>query len=627
MTGTGYKLCSSALPLHRWRVYSRFSVPLTSKLCTARYASTQPIRIGCGSGFWGDTPTAVPQLVKRGKLNYLALDYLSEVTMSLLVAAQRKKPELGWCPDFVQTMGLVLPDIKKQGLRVVTNAGGVNPKSCMSSLMSLAAQMDVDLKVAVVTGDNAVTGKIDITDTECPNPSTIASANAYLGAGPISRALDLGADIVVTGRCTDSALVLGPLIHSFRWDTNNFDLMATGSLAGHLVECGAQATGGIFTDWEQVEGWENNGFPIAVCEPSGDFVITKPKGTGGLVSRGTVAEQLVYEIHDPANYILPDVVCDFSNVRLEETDDGVRVSGARGRPPTPFYKVGGTYQDGWKCTTACPIIGPKAGEKGHKTANAILRRCRAIFKLLNLEDFKRVHVQMLGMEEGYGANARPVKPREGVMWMSVHHSEKMALEIFAREIASAGTGMAPGLTTLVSGRPRPSPLLNFFSFLKPKENFDIQIELSTGHKETFVEAPVQSATPVSTEPSSKEPKENIDLSGTHSYKLSDLAFLRSGDKGDTCNIGVIARTPEIYPVLKKHITAAVVQEYFQHKFSADQTQDNCQRFELPGVQGLNFVLKNSLGGGGIASLTPDPQGKAFAQQLADYTISDVPKLV
>ncbi|ODN06511.1 hypothetical protein Ocin01_00190 [Orchesella cincta] len=618
------ELCSGALPLHRWWIGPR---PLTS-LYNVRHSSSRPIRIGCGSGFWGDTPTAVPQLVKRGNLDFLALDYLSEVTMSLLVGAQRKKPELGWCPDFAQTMALVLPDIKKQGIRVVTNAGGVNPKSCMSSIMSVAAQLNVDLKVAVVTGDDAMNGKINITDTDCPSPSTIASANAYLGAGPITRALELGADIVVTGRCTDSALVLGPLIHSFRWDANNFDLMAKGSLAGHLVECGAQATGGIFTDWEQVTGWENNGFPIAVCEPSGDFVITKPKGTGGLVSRGTVAEQLVYEIHDPACYILPDVVCDFSNVCLEETEDGVRVTGACGRPPTPFYKVGGTYQDGWKCVTACPIIGPNAGEKGHKTANAIIRRCKGIFKLLNLPDFKRVHVQMLGMEESYGSNARPVKPREGVMWMSVHHSEKKALEIFAREIASAGTGMAPGLTTLVSGRPKPSPLLNFFSFLTPKENFNIQIELSTGHKETFVESPNQSA-PSSSEPAptSKASKDESDLTGTHSYKLSDLAFLRSGDKGDTCNIGVIARTPEIYPILKKHITAAVVHEYFQHKFPPGSTQENCQRFELPGVQGLNFVLTNSLGGGGIASLTPDPQGKAFAQQLADYSITGVPKLI
>lgn len=173
-----------------------------------------------------------------------------------------------------------------------------------------------------------------------------------------------------------------------------------------MIECGAQSTGGIFTDWEDISGWENNGFPIAVCEPSGDFLITKPDGTGGQISKGTVAEQLVYEIHDPASYILPDVICDFSQVRLEETERGVRVTGGSGRAPTPFYKVGGTYQDGWKCVAVCPIIGPKAREKGHKTAQAILKRCKGIFNILKMKDFQRVHVQMLGMEEGYGSYAR-----------------------------------------------------------------------------------------------------------------------------------------------------------------------------------------------------------------------------
>jgi hypothetical protein len=590
-------------------------------------ANDGKVRIGCGSGFWGDTPTAVAQLVNQGKLDFLVLDYLSEVTMSLLVAAQSKNPDLGWCPDFVQSVGPLLAQIKKQGLKVVTNAGGVNPTACMKMMLSVAEKSGTSIKIALVTGDDLLHAKDKITQDQCPNPSTITSANAYLGAGPITRALDLGADIVITGRCTDSALALGPLVHKFKWSWDNYNLMASGSLAGHLIECGAQSTGGIFTDWEKVPGWANNGFPIAVCEPNGNFLLTKPEGTGGLINHGTVAEQLLYEIGDPERYILPDAVCNFSRVELTEQKNGVFVTGAKGAKPTPYYKVGGTFQDGWKCTSVCPVIGPKAREKARKTADALLTRSRAIFKHLKLPDFTRVYTQVLGTEEAYGESARKenLESRDAVMWLAVQHVEKKALEIFAREIASAGTGMAPGLTAVIGGRPKAVPLLRFFSYLYPKDQMPVTIKTSDGHEESYQVEKIPDDNVGSCDSSKSKASDTHPPTGSNSYKLSDLAWTRSGDKGDHCNIGVIARDPSFYPFLLTQLTSDKVTKYFAHKFTSDNP--TVHRYEVPGVLGLNFVLENSLGGGGIAALNPDPQGKGYGQMLADFKIENVPKLI
>ncbi|XP_063042684.1 uncharacterized protein LOC134437150 [Engraulis encrasicolus] len=602
-------------------------------------SAKKTVRIGCASGFWGDTATSAPQLIHGGNIDFLVFDYLSEITMSLLTAAKAKVPNLGYAPDFVlSAIAPFIKDIHKKGIRVVSNAGGVNPLACAAALQEVAQKASLDLKIAVVTGDDLMPqkgslGQVRVADSEGQQalPKTLHSMNSYLGALPIKRCLDLGADIVVTGRCVDSAVVLAPLMHSFGWDQSNYDLLAAGSLAGHLVECGAQSTGGVFTDWHLVPDWDNMGFPIVECLADGSFTLSKPPRTGGLVSFGSVAEQLVYEIGDPQRYLLPDVTCDFSHVTITEVPGSegvaVKVGGARGLPPSADYKVCATYMDGFRATAVCPMGGPRVAEKGRRTAESIIKRVRRIFKQLGMEDFSSVNIQILGAEDTYGPHASGRSTREAVLWMSVHHKQKKALEMFAREIAPAGTGMAPGLTGIVGGRPRVSPVLKPFFFLHPKAEVKIDIHMNGELVETLTEV-APSKGDVSPPPPSQAPETTSDLpSGPHNYRLEDLAYTRSGDKGDSANIGVIARHPLFFPYLKKYLSAAVVQEYFQHLIQSDGSdRPAVTRFELPGINGLNFLLQNSLGGGGIASLRSDPQGKAYGQMLLDYELKGLPDL-
>ncbi|XP_014668785.1 PREDICTED: uncharacterized protein LOC106810034 [Priapulus caudatus] len=614
--------------------------PIISNGQTQRSYSNQTlsgktVRIGCASGFWGDTAVSAPQLIYGGNIQFLVFDYLSEITMSLLTAAKQKSPELGYAPDFVQvSMAPYLKDIKAKGVRVVSNAGGVNPDACAKALLAAAAKAGVDnLKVAVITGDDLMSQKTSLSeqgikemDSGMNFPKTVHSMNAYIGAGPIARALDLGADVVVTGRCVDSALALGPLLHTFKWSPKDYDKLAAGSLAGHLIECGAQATGGIFTDWHKVPDWDNIGFPIVECADNGDIVVTKPPKTGGLVNTFTVSEQLLYEIGDPRSYMLPDVVCDFTNVSLKDMEGSVFVSGAKGMPPSNTYKVSATYADGFRATAMCPVGGPRAAEKVHRTTEAILKRCRTLFKALKLEDFTEVNVAVLGSEDMYGpmASADLKASREVALWLAVHHQQKKALEVFVREIAPAGTGMAPGLTTIVGGRPRVAPVLKLFSFLHDKKVFKVDIHMNGEFVETY--KPTMTEEVVSHSAGNKYDGLAAPVSGSHTYRLEDLAVTRSGDKGNNANIGVVARHPAYLPYLQQSLTAQAVENYFSHLYEDSVPEnDRVIRYDVPGIHGFNFLLKNCLGGGGIASLRTDPQGKALGQMLLDFPIRDMPE--
>ncbi|XP_036072592.1 uncharacterized protein lratb.1 isoform X2 [Oryzias melastigma] len=610
-------------------------------------AGTGTVRIGCASGFWGDTATSVPQLIFGGELDFLVFDYLSEITMSLLTAARTKAPNLGYAPDFVHAaLAPFINDIHRKGIRIVSNAGGVNPLACAEAIQEVVKKAGLDLKVAVVTGDDLMPRKGKMSEVKMADgegvqrlPRTLHSMNAYLGAEPIRRCLDLGADVVVTGRCVDSAVALGPLMHAFGWRSSDYDLLAAGSccscccrvsLAGHLIECGAQSTGGIFTDWHTVPDWDVMGFPVVECSSDGSFLLSKPPKTGGLVSAGTVAEQLVYEIGDPRRYLLPDVTCDFSQVVLQEVPGAeggaVSVRGARGFPPPHHYKVCATYLDGFRATAVCPVGGPRAAEKARRTAESLIKRTRRLFQLLSLDDFSAVNIQILGAEDTYGHNARNKESREAVIWMSVHHQQKKALEVFSREIASAGTGMAPGLTGIVGGRPRVSPVLKPFFFLQPKSELTVDIHLDGKLVESLKEAEPDTSLKDEAPPTSGDDLPDTELpSGPHSYRLEELAFTRSGDKGDSANIGVVARHPLFFPYLKKHLTTAVVQEYFSHLIEPGQ-HDAVTRYTLPGIHALNFVLQRSLGGGGVASLRSDPQGKAYGQMLLDLKLRGLPDL-
>ncbi|XP_035225578.1 uncharacterized protein LOC118198092 [Stegodyphus dumicola] len=593
----------------------------------SRYRMSSSIRIGCASGFWGDTAAGVPALVQAGKLDFLVFDYLSEITMSLLAKAKEKSPDMGYTPDFIHSAMLPnLQAIKERNVRVVTNAGGINPHSCADALRAAAKKLNIDFKIAIVTGDDLLPQKENIKnlnikdmDKGFPFPKNVHSMNAYLGAGPIAKALSLGADIVITGRCVDSALVLGPLINKFKWSMQDLDKLAMGSLAGHLLECGAQSTGGIHTDWHLIKDWHNMGFPIAECKENGEFVVSKPPNTGGLVSVGTVSEQLVYEIGDPANYALPDVLCDFSNVKLTQiAENQVLVQGAKGKCPPQFYKVSATFGDGYRATTVCPVVGPKAAEKGVITAKSIIQRSENIFKHLGIEKFRRTHIEVLGAEENYGKNAKNKDSREVVMWIAVHHDTKEAIALFSKEIAAAATGGAPGFTTLIGGRPKPSPILKLYSFLYPKDKVQIKVSYE-GKTETYVPEIVKNAPEYKANEFIKGPL----LQGTHTYRVGELAYTRSGDKGDSCNIGVIARHPSFLPYLEDQLTSKTVATYFEHLFSNGHT---VERYILPGISALNFLLKESLGGGGVASLRSDPQGKACGQVMTDFELHNMPDL-
>lgn len=610
------------------------------------------VRIGCASGFWGDTAVAAPQLVELGNIDFLMFDYLSEITMSLLTASRKKSPDLGYAPDFVHiAIAPLLKEIKKRNIRVLSNAGGVNPLACAEALRIHCEKAGIEMNIAVVTGDDLMSkmpeiqsGNMgpDIQNEIAPKAKFVNSMNAYLGAGPIAQALNLGADIVVTGRCVDSALALAPLIHTFKWSHNDYDLLAAGSLAGHLIECGAQVTGGIFSGWEMVPDWHNIGFPIIECSRDGKFIVTKPSGTGGLITKGTVSEQLVYEIGDPENYLLPDVICDFSQVKLknvldENNKNAILVSNVKGKAPPTTLKVSGTYLDGYRATAVCPVVGPHAAQKAERVAESILMRCRTMFEALGMSDFTKTHVEFLGAEHAYGPHATNTNTREVVMWLAAQHARKEAMQVFAREIAPAGTGMAPGFTHLVGGRPTVSPVLKLFSYLYPRDQIDIQIYLNGEHVEKFEES--KSSPLMDTEEVKKDRKSDFQeqkfgnfllknkRKGSCTFPLSALAYTRSGDKGNNANIGVVCKNPGFYPFIAEILTAEAVEEYFSHVFEDRAIGCSVKRYELPGISALNFVLENSLGGGGIASLRSDPQGKGYGQMLLDFKIKNVPDLL
>ena len=571
------------------------------------------IRIGGASGFWGDSSVAVPQLVRRGGVDYISFDYLAELTMSILTAARAKDPAAGWAKDFVDVaLAGMLPEIAARNIRLLSNAGGINPRACAAALRAAAEQAGISLRIAIVEGDD-LRERI-VPDASLPRP--LLSANAYLGAFPIAAALGRGANVVITGRCVDSALPLGALIHEFGWLPHDWDKLAAGSLAGHLLECGAQATGGLFTDWERVERWDDIGYPIAECEPDGSFVITKPPGTGGLVEPASVAEQLLYEIGDPTAYVLPDVVCDFSGVTMQRAgSERVRVVGARGRPATDTYKVSATYADGFRCVGTLAIIGIDAANKARRTADAILARTRRIFAERGLADYRATNVEVIGAEHTYGPHARTTAAREVMLRLCVDHPDRRALEIFAREIAPAGTSWSPGTTGAGSGRPKPVPLVKFASFLFPKR--DLEIELDGVRVPVAVDA---GGAPAQSEAPQAQAAPSLAADGpTVLAPLVKLAFARSGDKGDTANIGVIARRPEFVATLRAQLTPERVAAYFAHL-----VRGSVRRYELPGIDAFNFTLESALGGGGMASMRIDPLGKGLAQMLLDLPI-EVPQ--
>ena len=595
------------------------------------------VRIGGASGFWGDSSVGAPQLVGSGHIDYLVFDYLAELTMSILAGARLKKPELGYATDFVSVaMKAVLKDVVTQGIRVVSNAGGVNPQGCADALAALAAEQGIELKIAVVSGDDVSALLPQLRQSQPPVrelqsgaalPERVLTANAYLGARPIQAALDAGAQVVITGRCVDSAVTLGVLMHEFKWQPGDFDLLAAGSLAGHIIECGCQATGGLHTDWDTVPDWPNIGYPIVECGADGSFVVTKPAGTGGKLTPAVVGEQMLYEIGDPAAYLLPDVTADFTQVRIEQAGaHRVRVHGARGRAPTASYKVSATYVDGFKTAAQLTLVGFDAVAKARRTGEAILARTGALFTQQGFGPYSGTQLEVLGAESCYGlhASAQALQTREAVLRLAVTHPRKEALALFAREVAPAGTSWAPGTTGAGGGRASVSPSIRQYAFLLDKSL--VQAEVHIGGERIALPregaAVVSEAAPATLPAKAPATAPAPQASDTVEVPLIRLAWARSGDKGDTSNIGVIARHPDLLPLLREQLTEARVAGWLAHLVEGRVT-----RFEVPGIGAFNFVCEQALGGGGMASLRNDPLGKGMGQILLAVPVRVSPALL
>lgn len=437
------------------------------------------IKIASGQGFWGDLIDAPVHQAEKGEINYLMMDYLAEVTMSILQKQKLKNPEHGYARDIPELMERLLPLLKEKGFRVITNGGGVNPHACKDAVSRVARKLNIKgIKIGIVTGDN-ILNKIDelfsegimLNNMETGESAEIIkdkllSANVYLGAGPVVEALKLGANIVITGRVTDTGLTLAPMIYEFGWEMNDWDKLASGTVAGHIIECGAQATGGNFLgDWESVPDLARVGFPIVEAYPDGTFYITKHYGTGGLVSVETVSEQLLYEIGDPVDYITPDCIADFTTIKLtQESKDRVKVHGIKGKPATDFYKVSMSYSDGYSAFSTLTYCAPDALKKA-EAADKILRTRLAD---LNLK-FDEIRTEYLGYNSCHGPL---VKPRddlsEVVLRIGVRSHDRASVERFGKEIAPLILTGPPGVTGFSGGRPKPSEVVAYWPALIPK---------------------------------------------------------------------------------------------------------------------------------------------------------------
>jgi hypothetical protein len=450
------------------------------------------VRIASGQGFWGDWLEAPVRQVEGGDIDYLVLDYLAEVTMSILQKQRSRDPSRGYARDFVTTVERILPGIADRGVRVISNAGGVNPRACAEAVRAAAdrAGLGSKIRIALVTGDDLLPGldalvasgeQLANMDTGRPLSDvreSVRSANAYLGMMPVVEALDRGANIVITGRVTDTGLTLGPLVHEFGWASDDWDRMAAGTIAGHILECGAQSSGGnLLRDWRKVKRLEEVGFPIVVAEADGAFTVTKHPGTGGVVNVASVTEQLVYEMGDPKNYITPDGVADFSSIRLDQTGKNrVRVSGITGGPRTDSLKVSIAYAWGWKAIGSLVYSWPEAVDKA-KAADRILRKR---LKALGLE-FDQILTELVGVNATHGRLSGDPDPEiaEVMLRVGVRSRDREPVERFTREIAPLVLTGPPSVTGFAGGRPQVEEIVAYWPALMSRDRIepDVRVEM------------------------------------------------------------------------------------------------------------------------------------------------------
>lgn len=454
--------------------------------------SCTSVRIASGQGFWGDDPDAPVRQVDRGPIDYLMMDYLAEVTMSIMQKQRARNPEAGYARDFIPLMERIFPRCTDAGIRVITNAGGVNPHGCAQALVEAGRRAGVGGRatVGMVTGDDLMdrldallTEGHELRNMETDEPlesirDRVQSANAYIGARPIIRALEMGADVVVTGRSTDTALTYAPMIHEFGWALDDYDKLAMGVVAGHINECGAQCTGGnCLIDWWDIPDLADVGFPIIEAHADGTFVVTKHEGTGGRVTRSTVTEQIVYEMGDPTTYITPDVVADFTTIHLEDLgDDRVRVHGVKGSAETEFLKVSIAYTNGFKAVGTLTYSWPDAAAKA-LAAGKILRQRMDRLGL----HFDEVRIELVGWDSTHGplVGKPPADLPEVQLRVGVRSQDRASVERFTREIAPLVLTGPPSVTGFAGGRPRVQEIMAYWPALIRKEAVQPHLTVET----------------------------------------------------------------------------------------------------------------------------------------------------
>jgi len=573
----------------------------------------------CG-GFWGDDPTAARRQVEGGPVDYLVMDYLAEVTMAILQKQRQRRPEAGYATDFVAQLRDVLPACVERGIKVISNAGGVNPLACKAAVEKLADELGIGdrVRVGVVLGDDIyerlddlMAGGETLSNMDTGSPliderANVLSANVYLGAVPVVKALELGANVVITGRVTDTGVTLAPMIYEFGWAADDWNRLAAGIVAGHIIECGTQCTGGNFTDWHKVKSYSNLGFPLVEVVPDGTFTVTKHPGTGGLVSVHTVSEQLLYEMGAP-QYLAPDCIARFDSIRLtQDGPDRVKVSGIVGEPPPEKLKVSISFAHGYRAFGRLIVSGPDALAKAEKVAQIFWESAGGP------ELYEDASTQFLAWNATH-PSLTDSEPSEIVVQVAVRDSdEKKINSRFGVQVVPRVLGSVPGITYFADmGRPRASDVVGYWPALISRTAVPMRVVVGDQEADVPYLDPA-SAAPAGPAFAPESPPRPSGGGGGQTVRvpLSRLCLARSGDKGDTCNVGLLARSDTIHAWMVETITPAFVKERF-----AGICKGGVDRHEVPNLKACNFLLHESLGGGGTMSLLLDAQGKTYAQYL------------
>jgi len=590
------------------------------------------IRVANAQAFWGDRPTAATELISQvPELDFLTMDYLAEVSMSILAIQRERDSALGYAQDFVEVVRNLAAYWASGGrCRLIANAGGLNPLGCAQAcVLALEKAGCRSMKLGVVSGDNVLPQLIEVggdeslfqnldsTEPLSKVRERLVTANAYLGYNGIVESLRAGADIVITGRIADPSMVVAPCVYSFGWESNDWDRLAGATVAGHLLECGTHVTGGISTDWLDVPDPAHLGFPIAEIHRDGSCIITKSECSGGRVTLETVKEQLIYEIGDPFRYLSPDVTVSFLDLVLNLVGkDRVAVQGAVGRARPDTLKVSATYRDGFRAAGMLTFFGPQSVQKARKCGELVLQTLREAGHI-----YRDSIIECLGNAESIpvpNLSSRNEHAFETVLRMAVESESKYAVEQFSRALIPLVTAGPQGTTGYAEGRPRVHPVFRYWPCLIETNRCQPRLDFLTTTDTLASRATLPTWPP----PNTRWQQPQTSLRSAHSKTielaqarvLSDIAYGRSGDKGTGANIGILVRSMDDYEWLNTFLTADRVKRFFE-----PIGLDSVERFELQNLGGFNFVVRGILRRG----LRNDAQGKALAQALLSIPLSDL----